>query len=238
MHRHQVHLCRSAWPARERDNAGMQRVTPNRIRRWLNDVLASKQWSAREWAIRAGVSPTTVTRALAPDYEFVTSSRTLTKLADAAGVAPLEATSSNDGYVPIVGMVGADPEGRVLFATGQGTGDLAPIPPGGTDKAVALEVRGGSMPTLADDGALVYYEERHKTPTRDMFNRVVVVETETDEVLIKRLLRGSEPDTYDLESINGPIRRDVRIRWAAHFTAIIPPPVSQRVIIRAGTAAA
>src|SRR3954453_11996180 len=38
-------------------------------------------------------------------------------------------------YVPLVGRVGANPDGLVLFATGQEPGDLAPIPPGGTEKA-------------------------------------------------------------------------------------------------------
>ena len=44
------------------------------------------------------------------------------------------------GYVPILGRVGANPDGVVLFATGQDAGDLAPIPPGGTEKAAALRV--------------------------------------------------------------------------------------------------
>jgi len=235
MHRRQVHLCRSlvsSWPG---DTAGMQRLTADLIRKWMNGILSSKDWSAREWAIRAKVSPTTITRALDPDYKFITSSRTINKLADAAGVAPLDDATR---YVRIVGMVGADPEGRVLFATGQESGDLAPVPAGGTDQAVALEVRGHSMPFFAEDGALIYYEERFTKLPTNMVGRVVVVETETDEVLIKRLLRGSEPGLFDLESLNGPTRRDVRVRWAAYITGIIPPPLSQHVILRASAAVA
>ncbi|MBS0331228.1 MAG: peptidase S24, partial [Proteobacteria bacterium] len=44
---------------------------------------------------------------------------------------------------------------------------------------------------------------------------MVVVELDTEEVLVKRLLRGSQPGTYDLESIAGPTRQDARLRWAA-----------------------
>ena len=44
-------------------------------------------------------------------------------------------TEATERLVPIVGRVGADPEGVVLFATGQTAGDLAPIPPGGTSGA-------------------------------------------------------------------------------------------------------
>jgi len=131
---------------------------------------------------------------------------------------------------PIVGRVGADPEGIVLFATGQGAGDLAPIPPGGSDKAVALQVVGHSMRGLVDDGGLIYFEDQRTPPTADMLGHVVVVETDTDEVLVKRLLRGSRHGRYDLESVVGPTRRDCRIRWAAHITAIIPPFQARRII--------
>ncbi|WP_374344800.1 helix-turn-helix transcriptional regulator [Phenylobacterium sp.] len=139
-----------------------------------------------------------------------------------------------DGLVRIIGKVGANPEGIVLFATGQEGDDLAPIPPGGTDSAVALQVAGHSMRGLADDGALIYFEDQRTPPTPDMLGHVVVVETESDEVLVKRLLRGSSPGRYDLESVAGPTRHDARLRWAAHITAIIPPFQARRIIVRGG----
>lgn len=148
-------------------------------------------------------------------------------LYDAAG--PVRA-SALAGYVPILGRVGANPEGVVLFATGQDAGDLAPIPPGGTDKAAALRVVGHSMRGLADDGALIYFEDQRTPPTPDMLGHVVVVEIDTDEVLVKRLLRGSRAGLFDLESVAGPTRQDARLRWAAHITAIIPPFQARRII--------
>ncbi len=60
-------------------------------------------------------------------------------LYDAAG--PVRGVS-DAGLVQVVGRVGANPEGDVLYASGQGGRDLVPIPPGGTDKAVALLVAG------------------------------------------------------------------------------------------------
>ncbi len=138
------------------------------------------------------------------------------------------------GLAPVIGRVGANPEGDVLLATGQDGCDLAPIPPGGTDRAVALLVAGHSMRGLADDGALIYFEDQRSSPTPDMLGQVVVVEVDTDEVLVKRLLRGSKPGLYDLESVAGPTRRDARLRWAAHITAIIPPFQARRIIIREG----
>ena len=148
-------------------------------------------------------------------------------LYDAAG-AMLRSVEA--GFVPIIGRVGANPDGLVLFATGQEPGDLAPIPPGGTEQARALLVVGHSMRGIADDGALIYFEDQRTAVTADMLGHVVVVEIDTDEVLVKRLLRGSRAGRYDLESIAGPTRRDATLRWAAHITAIIPPFQARRII--------
>ena len=148
-------------------------------------------------------------------------------LYDAAGpMRPI----AEAGFVRVIGNVGANPDGVVLFATGHEPGDLAPIPPGGTEQAVALRVVGHSMRDVADDGALIYFEDQRTPPTPDMLGHVVVVETDGDEVLVKRLLRGSGPGRYDLESLVGPTRCDARLRWAAHITAIIPPYQARRII--------
>ena len=138
--------------------------------------------------------------------------------------------STTTGLVPVVGHVGANPEGSVLFATGHQPTELAPIPPGGSDQARALKVVGHSMRGVADDGALIYFEDQRTPPTPDMLGHVVVVEVDTDEVLVKRLLRGSRPGLFDLESVAGPMRQDARLRWAAHITAIIPPFQARRII--------
>lgn len=140
----------------------------------------------------------------------------------------------HQGMVRVIGRVGANPEGLVLYATGQEAQDLAPIPPGGTDNAVALKVSGHSMRGLADDGALIYFEDQRTPPSPDMLGQIVVVETDTEEVLVKRLLRGSEPGRFDLESIAGPTRHDARLRWAAHITAIVPPFQARRILISGG----
>lgn len=142
------------------------------------------------------------------------------------------------GMVPIIGKVGADPEGLVLFAHGQASGDLVPAPAGHTDRAAAVEVSGHSMHGFADDGSLLFFEDQATIPSRDQIGRVVVVELDTGEVLVKRLLRGDEKDRWDLESISGPTRHNVRINWVASITAIILPPKSRELIVRAGTAVA
>jgi transcriptional regulator with XRE-family HTH domain len=162
---------------------------------------------AKEYAAAFGVSP---------DWLY-----------DAAGATR---PADPQGLVPVIGRVGANPEGTVLFAVGHDPAELAPIPPGGTQNARALRVVGHSMRGVADDGGLIYFEDQRTPPTPDMLGHVVVVETDDDEVLVKRLLRGSRPGLYDLESVAGPVRRDARLRWAAHITAIIPPFQARRII--------
>lgn len=132
--------------------------------------------------------------------------------------------------VDVVGRVGADPEGKVLFSESDGGFGRVPLPPGGSLKAVAVEVAGYSMRGLADDGSLIYYEDRRDVPSEDMIGQIVVVATPDGEVMVKRLLRGAEPGLYDLESISGTTRRNAQVAWAAHITAIVPPHQARRII--------
>jgi phage repressor protein C with HTH and peptisase S24 domain len=136
--------------------------------------------------------------------------------------------------VRIIGRVGADTEGTGIHTTGQEGFDTAPIPPGGTSAAVALEVTGHSMRAVAEDGSLIYFEDQRNPPTPDMLGYYCIVETEDGRVLFKRLLRGSAAGLYVLESQVGPPIEDVRLRWAAEPTAIIPPKQARRIIRRAG----
>jgi hypothetical protein len=182
---------------------------------------------AKDYAAAFGVNPLWLYDGSPPKR-----GRGLTAQAPSAAQA---AVLASERMAPIIGRVGADPDGVVLLALGQESGDLAPIPPGGTDRAVALRVVGHSMRGIVDDGGLIYFEDQRTPPTPDMLGHVVVVETDTDEVLVKRLLRGSKARHYDLESVAGPTRRDCRIRWAAHITAIIPPFQARRIIRLHGT---
>lgn len=139
--------------------------------------------------------------------------------------------------VPIIGRVGADPSGVVLMALADNPWGLVPVPPGGTESAVALQVRGQSMPDVAPDGAIIYFEDQRAKPSAEMLGEVVVVETDSDEVLVKRLRRGSKPNHFDLESLVGEPRRDVKLRWAARISATVPPWKARQIIVNFGEAA-
>lgn len=194
----------------------------------ISATAASRQAGLSEDAIR------NIRRAVEKDDRQGVSTSTLEALAPilqtsvawlVEGVGP-----ETEAMVPVIGSVGADPEGRLLFSNGDSPGYMAPIPPGGSQASRGLFVRGHSMRGLADDGALIYFEDQHAPPTPDMLGSPCVVETEDGEVLLKKLLKGSGPGLYDLESLNGPTLRDKRVLWAAELTAIYPPRAAQRIV--------
>lgn len=197
----------------------------------LSATAASKKAGLSEDAIR------NMRRAVERDERQGVSTATILAIAPVLETSAswlLEGLDPNEGpMVRIIGRVGADSGGEVIYTTAQETWDMAPLPPGGTSATVALVVSGHSMRAFADDGALVYFENQHTPPTPDMIGDVCIVETEDHRVLVKRLLKGSEAGLYDLESHNGPTLADVRLVWAAEPTAIIPAKQARRVIRRA-----
>lgn len=162
------------------------------------------------------------------------------RLARALGITPADLfrgpddPASGEIMVPIIGRVGADAEGTIIYATADETDELVPIAPGGTERAVALKVVGHSMGDWAPEGSLIYFESQKTPPTPDMLGYPCVVETEDGRVLLKRLLKGSRSGLYDLESRVGPTLEDIRVRWAAEVTAVIPPKQARRIIRRVG----
>lgn len=209
----------------------LSRIEDRLTERNLSATAASKLAGLSEDAIR------NMRRAVEKDERQGVSTATLMALAPVLGTTAGWLIEGGDAdeplHVPVIGLVGADASGEVIFTTGQESGDTVPLPPGGTSKAVALEVKGHSMRALTDDGGLIYFENQHTPPTPDMIGNVCIVETEDHRVLVKRLLKGSGPGLYDLESVVGPTISDVRLIWAAEPTAIIPPKQARAIIRRA-----
>jgi len=72
------------------------------IRDWLMSVMDEKGLSPPQWAKRAGVAASTIQRAIKPDYKFVTSTKTLAKLAGAVGATPPRVEkATNDTISPL-----------------------------------------------------------------------------------------------------------------------------------------
>lgn len=121
---------------------------------------------------------------------------------------------------PIVGYVGAGSVAH-YYELAQGPFDEAPMPPNGTAETVAVEIRGESLGSLFDRW-LVYYNDVRRPPTLDMLRKLCVVGLHDDRVLVKQLLRGSEPGHFHLFSQIEGLIENVRVDWAATVLAMTP----------------
>lgn len=200
----------------------------------LKAARKARGWSQEQLAAEAGAGSKGYVSELESGKRPIPPGTTLEMFARALGVPvdQLMGPGTADVMVPVIGRVGANPDDSIVYTTANDADAWVPLPPGGTSKAAALVVVGHSMRWVAEDGALIYFEQQRNPPSEDMLGDIVIVETEQDQVLIKRLLRGSKPKHFDLESQNGPTLRDQQIRWAAEITAIIPPRQARRIIRR------
>lgn len=124
--------------------------------------------------------------------------------------------------IPVVGYVGAGAEVHPVdaYAKGEGFDTIeAGVFPA---DAVALVVRGDSMYPIEDGWIIVYRRDRDGVPSRCV-NRLCVVKVADDgPTLIKKIRRGSEKNTWTLESWNAPPRENQVLDWAAPVEDIKP----------------
>src|SRR5690606_38619913 len=114
------------------------------IRDWMTAVMKLRGWTARQWAIRADVDPTTITRIVRnPEKASTTSMQTLKKLADAAG-EPMP-------------MLDATQAGIDTYEKGR----REPLPMGPRDLPIRGSGRGGTNGLFMDNGAIQGMVERH-----------------------------------------------------------------------------
>lgn len=86
--------------------------------------------------------------------------------------------------------------------------------------AVAFEVSGESMWPRYDDGDVVICWRTEVNP-EELVGWEAAVRTADGRRLLKRVVRGSEPQTYDLESHNAPPIRGVRLEWIAGVHGVV-----------------
>lgn len=122
--------------------------------------------------------------------------------------------------VPLVGFVGAGAAAS-LFAEGQGPFDEVDAPDDATSSTVAVEVRGESLGALFDQW-LVYYDDVHDPPGRELINKLCVVGCADGRILIKKLTRGQLPGHFTLLSNVEPPIYDVLVEWAARVKTMRP----------------
>jgi hypothetical protein len=147
------------------------------------------------------------------------------------GKGPDDADAPGERLIPIVGLAGAGPDGSVLFAEGDGNFGEVVAPLDISETAEALEVRGDSMHGLANDGWLIFYDEKTE-PSPDHMGEPCVCWLGTGRVLVKVPQPTKEPGLYNLESVNAPTMRDVPVAAMALVTDIKTRKAAQKYIRR------
>ena len=209
----------------------------DRIHKRLKEVGLS----ASAASSKAGLSKDAIRnieRSVEQNKEAGASTMTLTKLAPVLQTTAswlIEGTGPEEGFEvvmsPIVGKAGAGPDGSVLFATGDGNFGEVPAPEGASTNTSALEVQGDSMRGLANDGWIIFYEER-EDPNEEHMGEPCVCFLEDERVLIKTPYPGSQPGLFHLESMNAQMMLDVAVRQFAFITDIKPRRSARKHIRR------
>jgi transcriptional regulator with XRE-family HTH domain len=119
----------------------------------------------------------------------------------------------------IVGYVGAGAVAH-LFSDGQGPFGEAPLPPNGTNKTVAVEIRGDSLGAVFNNW-YAYYDNIQQPPAEDLLGHLCVVAIADGRVVIKKLERGTSNGRFNLGSDSEPIY-NAEVLWAARVKALMP----------------
>jgi phage repressor protein C with HTH and peptisase S24 domain len=188
---------------------------------YIRQVMAQRGLSASALAAKAGVSSTTLTRALnSPDHKFRLSLTTLNKIRDATGIEFLDGSATppearpDQALVPVYDVAASAGYGaEVLSETvvdqlAFPAGYLRRITSAAPRDLAIIGVKGDSMaPTLADDDVVMV-----DTSKRDLsFDGLFVLRDGGASLLVKRIGRGSRRGSVVLISDNRtypPMERD------------------------------
>jgi phage repressor protein C with HTH and peptisase S24 domain len=202
--------------------------------RRIQERLDALGKTAAKASVEAGLSKDAIRNIQRIVNSPTPSRRTVTTHTIAALAPVLETTSAwllegdpvsdtRAAMVPLIGFVGAG--GEAIFSNGQGPFGEVDAPPRYTHSTVAVEVRGDSMPGVAEHGWILYYDDVRAPVDESFLGRKapVVVGLDNGRVLVKRIKAGTKPGYYHLLSTGGedPIV-DARVTWAARITWIKP----------------
>jgi hypothetical protein len=193
---------------------------------WILAGLAKPGKTRSGLAASLSRQPSMVTELLKGNRELKASE--IPKIAAYLDVLP----PPQEGAAKIVGRAETAASGAIRYAPAHENFGEVPLVPGAEKDTVAIEVVGDSLRGVADDGALLYYENLRNPPTETMIGELCVVGLLDERVLVKYLHRGRGPDLFDLESAASPTIRDVKVQWAALVTAIIPRAQAKKIIQR------
>lgn len=123
--------------------------------------------------------------------------------------------------VRVLGLIGAGAEISPEFeqVPPEGLSQIEvpfPVP----DDAIAFEVQGDSMWPRYDPGDVVVCW-KFSEDISGVLGWEAAVRTSDGRRFLKRILKGAEPDTFDLESYNAPPIRGVRLEWVGQVSAVV-----------------
>lgn len=184
-----------------------------KLHEWLRKKLAEKRINIRQAAKALGIHHSNLVRLLKGERQI--KAHELRRIAELVGEPiPDEIVPTSPETVPLVGHVGA---GAEIFPPDEDQElDRVPAPWREARELAAVVVRGGSMEPEFWDGDLIFYEPPNgMSDPEEMVGRTVVCRTEDGRTFVKRLLRGSKPGLWTLESHAAPPMKDVRLVWVA-----------------------
>lgn len=197
----------------------MDKIFPNRVRELRKD----KGLTIEDLAEVTGLSVSYVGRL--ENGERNLSVKNMNLFAAALEVEPQEllavSKSRSSNVVSVMGRIGAGaeimpeeeqipPEGLYEIET------PFPLP----EDALAFEVHGESMWPRYDDGDIIICW-RQGVIVDEVLGWEAAVRTNTGRRYLKRVLRGADKGTYDLESHNAPPIRGIKIEWVAAIQSVI-----------------
>lgn len=196
----------------------MDKSPPNRIR----EVRESLGMTIEKLAEETGLSVSYVSRLESGGRNL--SVRNMNLFAHALKVHPEDLLSSpkpKSNVVSVMGKIGAGAEISP---------DEEQVPPEGLyeieapfpipDDAIAFEVAGDSMYPRYDEGDIIICY-RQGINAGEVIGWEAAVKTADGHRYLKKILKGSTPGSYDLESHNAPPIRNVHLLWIAAVQSVI-----------------
>jgi SOS-response transcriptional repressor LexA len=120
--------------------------------------------------------------------------------------------------VPVMGYIGAgaviEPDFEQVPQEGLSTVDVPFAIP---DGIIALEVKGDSMLPRYDDGDVVLVYAEQQRSTQSLLGEEVAVRTAKGRRYLKRLMRGSGGNGFNLESWNAKTIESVSLEWVGEI---------------------
>jgi phage repressor protein C with HTH and peptisase S24 domain len=196
----------------------MQRMDVPHIIRQMLSVSGLNQG---ELATKLGTTQATVSRWLSgrhlPDFH---QAQILERTAAEMGIlSPNQNGLKTVIQIRVVGVVGL---GETIEWAGDDSslGEIElpfPVPEG----CIALEARGDSMSPRVQNGEVLVVRA-DGLDISSVVGKQAVVKVKDGPYLFKTVRRGYEPNRFNLESFNAPLRENVEIEWIGELWAIIP----------------